>query len=92
MAKPLTEEQIRDFELFCEETLMNEDDPGYFCLSQYEPFEEMCEDDSQPLFEFHAANHDPAYSHDLYELFASMKRFEVEVHGHDEFWVVPKEA
>jgi hypothetical protein len=39
MAKPLTEEQIRDFELFCEETLMNEDDPGYFCLSQYEPFE-----------------------------------------------------
>jgi hypothetical protein len=86
MSKPITKEQIEDFEKFCKRTFESESD-GYFSLCHYEPFEEMQEDEVTPMWEF-CGDDD---SHDIYALFGSMEKFAVEEHGHDKFYVVLKE-
>jgi hypothetical protein len=89
MAKPITPEIIEEFRSFCEERIGDEQS-GYFCLCHFDPFEDETED-GDPLWEFHASNHDPDDTYDIYELFHSLEEYAIEQHGYNEFYVVPKE-
>jgi hypothetical protein len=83
MSKPIPTETVVAFREFCKETLENHQ--GYFTLGDFEPLEE-CGSDGEPLWEFHAKGHTPD-SYDIFELFRSLDEYEIEIHGHDEFYV-----
>lgn len=90
MGKPITDDQKLEFLRFCEEIQDEENNSGYFCLCHHDEFERTREN-GEPLWEFHAANHKPEHSHDIYELFESVSdRFVIEQHGYDDFYAVPR--
>ncbi|MBW2672176.1 MAG: hypothetical protein JRD89_02010 [Deltaproteobacteria bacterium] len=88
MGKPITNEQKQAFREFCREQ-QDEEQHGYFCLCHFDEFDRTL-DDGEPLWEFHAANHQPDDTHDILELFGSVDdEFVIEQHGYDEFYAVP---
>lgn len=88
MAKAIPWTIVDKFRQFCRKTLAD-DDGGYFTLEDFDEFSQQ-DEQGRALWEFHAANYDPPESYDIYALFASVTEYEIEVHGHDEFWIMPR--
>lgn len=90
MAKPITDEQKAEFRAFCGECC--DEGGGYFSLCGVPLFDET-KDDGEPLWECHAANHDPDDTHDIFELFGEMSdEFLIEQDGYEDFFVSRKTA
>jgi hypothetical protein len=89
MGKPITQAQKNEFRRFCRDLQQGEDNSGYFTIEDYEPFQ-ADERRNGPLWEFHASNYNPSTSHDIFELFESVKdEFTIEQHQYDEFYAIP---
>ncbi len=85
MAKPIPEAIKQEFLAFVRE---RHADGGEFSLQCFERFEEE-DEDGNPLWEFHARNHDPDDTHDIFELLGSVQpAFTIEQHGYDDFVIV----
>ena len=72
MSKPIPTETREAFTEF-----LNEQEDEFFCWGDVEDALELESEE----WEFHAANHDPDTTHDIYELFDGR----VEQHGCDDF-------
>jgi len=84
MTKPITQEQITDFAAFAETRLEGGYEQGYFNLTLHDEFDQT-DEDGESLWGF-----DEEGKYDIFELFQSLEKHDVEIHGHDEFWLVPK--
>ena len=86
MSKPISERDKQAFAEFVEQRIHDMDCDGAFCVDEVLDVVE-----NRDEWEFHAQNHHPDTTCDLFELFDSHNGYQCEQHGYDDFCVVDRE-